>query len=68
MILFPVFVDVYHNEQLVTKNKAEKAASNVWSLVEVAVTKDVNTAARIVDILDKYGFDYVARCIRGKSV
>ena len=29
MTLFPVLVDVYHKEQLVTKEEAEEAASNV---------------------------------------
>ena len=80
MTLFPVLVDVYHKEQLVTKEEAEKAASDVWRLewrwewrwkwrwVEVAVTKDAVTAARIGDILDKYGYNNVAKHIRGKCV
>ena len=68
MTLFPVFVDVYHKEQLVTKEEAEKAAPNVSRWVEVAVTKDVVTAARIADILDKYGFSGIAQHIRGKCV
>ena len=70
MTLFPVLVDVYHKEQLVTKEEAEEVASDEWGWewmwVEVAVTKDVVTAARIGDILDKYGFNDVARHIRGK--
>ena len=68
MTLFPVLVDVYHKEQLVTKEEAEKAASCVWRWVEVAVTKDVVTAARKSDILDKHGLHIVARRIRGKCV
>ena len=72
MTLFPVLVDVYHKEHLVTKEEAEKAASDVqrWDRmwVEVAVTKDVVTAARIGDILDKYGFNDVALHIRGMCV
>ena len=68
MTLFPVLVDVYHKEQLVTKEEAEKAASNVQRWVEVAVTKDVVTAARIGDILDKYGTNNVAQNIRSKCV
>ena len=68
MTLFPVFVDVYHKEQLVTKEEAEKAASDERRWVEVAVTKDVVTAARIADILDKYGFNDVAQHMRGKCV
>ena len=68
MTLFPVLVDLYHKEQLVTKEEAEKAASAGWRWIEVAVTKDDVTAARIADILDKYGFNYVARRIGGKCV
>ena len=72
MTLFPVLVDVYHKEQLVTKEEAEKVASDVWRWecrwAEVAVTKDVVTAARIADILDKYGCNKVAKHIRGKCV
>ena len=70
MTLFPVLVDVYHKEQLVTKEEAEEAASDVgeWRWEHVAVTKDVVTAARIGDILDKYGFSGIAQCIRGKCV
>ena len=72
MTLFPVLVDVYHKEQLVTKEEAEKVASDVWRvewrLVEVAVTKDASTAARIANILDEHGFNDVARDIRGKCV
>ena len=67
MTLFPVLVDVYHKEQLVTKEEAEEAASNVWRWEwrwkDVAVTKDVSTAARITDILDTYGFNDVAQHI-----
>ena len=68
MTLFPVLVDVYHKEKLVTKEEAEKAASDVWRWAGVAVTKDDVTATRIADILDKYGFNDVARRIRGKCV
>ena len=71
MTLFPVLVDVYHKEQLVTKEETEKVASDVWKWewmwVEVAVTKDVVTAARIGDILDKYGCNN-AKYIKGKCV
>ena len=70
MTLFPVLVDVYNKEQLVTKEEAVKAASDVWmdEWKKIAVTKDVVTAARIGDILDKYGFQNVAQRIRGKCV
>ena len=72
MTLFPVLVDVYHKEQLVTKEETEKAASKVWMLewewAYVAVNKDASTPARIADILDKHGFHYVAQHIRGKCV
>ena len=68
MTLFPVLVDVYHKEQLVTKEEAEKAASNQWRWREVAVTKDDVTATRIADILDKYGCNDVAQHIRGECV
>ena len=76
MTLFPVLVDVYHKEQLVTKEEAEEAASDVWERKlrwefgwkEVTVTKDGVTAAKIADILDKYGFNYAVRSIRGKCV
>ena len=72
MTLFPVLVDAYHKEPLVTKEEAEKVTADIecfrwWGKkwVEVAVTKDLDTAARIADILDKYGFND-ARYIRGK--
>ena len=68
MTLFPVLVDVYHKEQLVTKEEAEKVASDVWEWVEVVVTKDASTAAQIADILDEHGFNDVAQHIRGKCV
>ena len=72
MTLFPVLVDVYHKEQLMTKEEAKKVASDIrgweWRWAEVAITKDVVTAARIADILDKYGFHKIARHIRGKCV
>ena len=63
-------MDVYCKEQLLTKEDAEKVVSDVleWEKkwVEVAVTKDIVTATRIVDILDKYGFNVGAQHIRGK--
>ena len=84
MTLFPVLVDVYHEEKLVTKEEAEEVTSKgqgyevnlEWSQewrwgqrwVDVAVTKDASTTARIADILDKYGFNDVAQHIRGKCV
>ena len=75
MTLFPVFVDAYHKEHLVTKEEAEAVAAIVqWELdfecewAEVAVTKDGDTAARIADILDKYGINKVAGHIRGMGV
>ena len=76
MTLFPVLVDFYHKEQLLTKEEAEKVASDVWRRewrrerrwADVAVTKDAVTAARIADILNKYGINNVAQCIRGKCV
>ena len=72
MTLFPVLVDVYHKEQLVTKEEAEKVAFDGWDWEhrwkKIAVAKDASTAARIADILDKYGFNDVAGHIRGKCV
>ena len=78
MTLFPVLVDVYHKEQLVTREEAEKFVSDVYSDVwegrwerrwaDVAVTKDASTAARIGDILDKYGCNDATKYIRGKCV
>ena len=74
MTLFPVFVDAY-KEHLVTKEEAEAVAAIVqweddWESkwAEVAVTKDGDTAARIADILDKYGINKVAGHIRGMCV
>ena len=65
-------MDVYHKEQLVTKEEAEEVASDVrewrWKWVDVAVTKDASTATRIADILDKHGLNDVAQHIRGKCV
>ena len=68
MTLFLVLVDVYHKEQLVTKEEAEKVAFNVSGCTwrRVAITKDDVIAARIADILDKHGFNDVAQRIRGK--
>ena len=72
MTLFPVLVDVYHKEQLVTKEEAEKVVSDIrgweWRWAEVVITEDVVTAARIADILDEYGFHNVAQHIRSKCV
>ena len=68
MTLFPVLVDVYHKEQLVTKEEAEKVASDKLKWTEIAVTKGSVTATRIANILDKYGFNDVAQHIRGKRV
>ena len=76
MTLFPVLVDVYHKEQLVTKEEAEKVVSDLrerkgrweWRWGDVTVTKDASTAARIADICDEHGFRHVARHIRGKCV
>ena len=58
--LFPVLVDVYHKEQLVTKEEAEKVASDVkgWEWKKIAVKKDGITATRIANTLDKYGFTW----------
>ena len=58
-------MDVYHKEQLVTKEEAKKVASDGWGWVTVTVTKDVSTATRIADILDKYGFNDVVQPIKG---
>ena len=70
MTLFPVLVDVYHKEQLVTKKEAEKVASVAWrqECEHIAVTKDASTATRIADILDKYGFHNVAQHTRCKCM
>ena len=68
MTLFSVLVDVYHKEQLVTKEEVVMIASREGSWVEVAVTKDVSTTTRIADIFDKYGLNNVAQYIRGECV
>ena len=68
MTLCPVLVDVYHKEQLVTKEEAEEVASDVWRWRGVAVTKDDVTTTKIADILDKYGFNDITQRIRGKCV
>ena len=74
MTLFPVLVNVYHKEQLVTREEAEKVASDErewrrgWKWVDVAVTKDASSAARIAYVLDKYGLNDVAQHIRGECV
>ena len=49
-----------------TKEEVEEDAPTIWRWKDVAVTKDASTAARIADILDKYGFN--AQHIRGKCV
>ena len=68
MTLFAVLVDVYHKEQLMTKEEAEGVSFYFWNIwVWAAVTKDVDTAVRIADILDKYGFNDVAQHIRGNT-
>ena len=63
-------MDVYHKEQLVTKDEAEKVASDVkgWEWKKIAVKKDGITATRIANTLDKYGFNDVARHINSKCV
>ena len=68
MTLFTVHVDVYHKEQLVTREEAKEAAFHRSRWIKVAVNKDTSTATRIADILDKYGFNHVARDIRGECV
>ena len=72
MTLFPVLVDVYHKEHLVTKEEAEKVLSDVWGWEwrweKIVVIKDSVTAARIADILDKYGYNNVTKHIRSKCV
>ena len=68
MTLFPVLVDVYHKEQLVTKQEAEMAGRSSTNLIDVAVTKDSVTATRIADVLNKHGFNHDAQRIRGKCV
>ena len=68
MTLFPVLVDVYHKEQLVTKEEAEEVACSIGRWRDVAVTKGDVTATRIADILDKYGYNDVAQHIRGEFV
>ena len=67
MTLFTVLVDVYHKEQLVTKQEAEMAGRSS-NLIDVAVTKDSVTATRIADVLNKHGFNHDAQLIRGKCV
>ena len=51
-----------------TKEEAEMAASNESEWKEVAITKDGSSASIIADILEKRGFNDVARLIRGMSV
>ena len=61
-------MDVYHKEQLLTKEEAEKIVSDEWKWVDIAGTKDSATATRIADILDMYGFDRDVQSIRGECV
>ena len=73
-------MDVYHKEQLVTKEEVDKVAAYgkklewrrvwrwEWRWKYIALTKDASTAARIADILDTYGYNDVAQHIRGKCV
>ena len=70
MTLFPVLVDVYHKEKLVTKEEVDKVASDDRRWGDIAVIKDVSTAMRIAEILDKYDrrYNIFARHIRGKYV
>ena len=68
MTLFPVLVDVYHKEQLVTKEEAEKVATDVGRWAQVAVTKDVSSATRIADILNQYGYSDVTEYIDRERV
>ena len=72
MTLFPVLVDIYLKEQLVTKEEAEEVAADRqrwhWLWVDIAVTKDSVTATRIADILDKHDVFDVPRYIRGSCV
>ena len=71
MALFPVLVDVYHKEKLLTKEEAKRITSlEPWKKcwVEVAVNKDDVSTKRIADILIQYGFNDYAQCIRGKFV
>ena len=65
MTLFTVLADVYHEEELVTKEEAEKVASDVGKWREIAVTKDAATATRIAGILDVYEMSIEAKHIQG---
>ena len=68
--IFLVLVDVYHKEQLVTKEEADEAATDAWdwqrSWQKVAITKDVSAAKRLADILVKYGFKICAQNVAGE--
>ena len=68
MTLFPVLVDVYHKERLVTREEAEDVESADWRWRKLAVTKDSVTATRIANILDIYGFSDAGQQIRGKCI
>ena len=59
MTLFPVLVDVYHKEQLVTKEEAQKIASGCGGGggIKLLSPKMLAPATRIADILDKYGLE-----------
>ena len=68
MTLFPVLVDVYHKEQLLTKKEAEEVTSADWMWGKLAITENSVTATRIADILEKRALSDVAQHIRGKCV
>ena len=69
MTLFPVLVDVYHKEQLVTKEEAEEVASGCMEVeTKLLSPKMLVTATRIADILEEYGFNDVVGPIRSECV
>ena len=72
MTLFSVLVDVYHKEQLLTKEEAEELASGrrSWDLwwEGIAVTKDASSSARIADIMYKHGCIDIAQLFGGMSL
>ena len=72
MTFFTVLVDVYHKEQLMTKEEAQDITTFIynweWRWLDVAITKDGRTATRIAEILDEYGFNSVAQHLRGRCV
>ena len=63
-----MFVDIYHKEQLVTKEEAEKVVFNPEKCVDIAVNKDGDTAARMANILDKHGLNKFAQDVGSKCV